>query len=128
AIKGELKWLAGELTPARELDVLMSRAVAPVKKRRVRFAGVPSLAQELAEKRKAALTRAEDAITSPRFRALTLDVVAWLETGQWLDPPDDLVRDRGNVPIEAAAAAQLTRRWRKIRKKGKSLAQLNVRS
>ena len=127
AIKGELKWLSRELTPARELDVLMSRAVAPVKKRRARFAGVPSLSQELADKRKAALTRAQDAVTSARFRALTLDVAAWLETGPWLDPSDDLVRDRGTVPIDAAAAAQLTRRWRKIRKKGKALAELDGR-
>jgi len=29
AIKNELKWLAGELGPARELDVLVSRVVTP---------------------------------------------------------------------------------------------------
>ena len=31
AIKAELKWLAGELAPARELDVLMKRVLAPVR-------------------------------------------------------------------------------------------------
>jgi triphosphatase len=33
AIKAELKWLAGELGQARELDVLVQRVVAPMKKR-----------------------------------------------------------------------------------------------
>src|SRR6516225_764299 len=35
AIKAELKWLAGELGPARELDVLMQRVVAQVKRCRL---------------------------------------------------------------------------------------------
>src|SRR5262249_1922491 len=34
AIKIELKWLTGELAPARELEVLVNRVVAPVAKRR----------------------------------------------------------------------------------------------
>ena len=127
ALKAELKWLARELTPARELDVLMSRAVAPVKKRRARWTGISPISHELAEQRAAALARAQNAVKSARFRALTIDVAASLETGQWLEPQDDLVRDRGDLPIETAAVAQLQRRWRKVRKRGKALAQLNVR-
>lgn len=34
AIKNELKWLAGELGPARELEVLLNRVVAPMKRHR----------------------------------------------------------------------------------------------
>jgi inorganic triphosphatase YgiF len=127
AIKGELKWLAGELTPARELEVLMKRVVAPVKKRRVRWDGILALSRELADKREAALTRAQSAVTSPRFRALTVDVAAWLEIGDWWTPVDDLVRDRGDRPVAAFAVEQLARRWRKLRKRGKSLAQLDAR-
>jgi triphosphatase len=36
AIKNELKWLAGELGPARELEVLLNRVVAPMKRHRRR--------------------------------------------------------------------------------------------
>ena len=36
-------------------------------------------------------------------------------------------RDRGDLPITILAAEQLTRRWRKLRKKRKTLAQLNAR-
>jgi CHAD domain-containing protein len=126
AIKAELKWLAGELAPARELDVLMKRVLAPVKKRHARWDGVPSLSRDFAERHEAALARAQNAVKSARFRALTLEVAAWLEAGEWTKPQDDLVRDRGDLPIEVAAAEQLNRRRKKIRKQGKELARLDA--
>ena len=64
AIKNELKWLAGELGPARELEVLLSRVVAPMKRRHRRWRGMPSLSHELAERRDAALARAQAAVPS----------------------------------------------------------------
>ena len=127
-IKAELKWLTGELGPARELDVLIKRVVAPVQRQRARWDGMPSLSQELAEKRTVALGRAQDAAKSARFRTLTVEIAAWLEAGQWTKPQDELVRDRGNLSVAVSAAEQLTRRWRKVRKKGKALAQLDARS
>jgi CHAD domain-containing protein len=127
ALKQELRWLAGELAPARELEVLVTRVVAPVRRRHSRLAGVSSLSRDLAAQRATALARAQDAVRSARFRALTLEVAAWLETGQWTRPQDDLVRDRGEVPIEISAAEQLTRRFGKIRKRSKVLTQLDAR-
>jgi triphosphatase len=127
ALKDELKWLTGELGPARELEVLVSRVVAPVRRRHSRWQGVVSLSRDLTEQREAALARAQDAVRSARFRALTLDIAAWLEAGQWINPQDDRVRARGDIPIETSAAEQLSRRFRKIRKRGKVLAQLNAR-
>jgi triphosphatase len=127
AIKSELKWLAGELGPARELEVLMNRVVAPVRKRRRHWRGMPSLSREIAERCDAARKRAQYAVESARFRALTLDIGAWLQAGQWTSPQDDLVRDRGDIPIEDFAAEQLARRWRKVRKKGKKLVRLDAR-
>ena len=127
-IKDELKWLTGELTPAREVEVLMKRVVKPLRKKgEARRNGVPALLQDLTAKRKAALERAKNAITTARFRSLTLEVAAWLETGNWTKPEDDLVRSRGDMPIERFADEQLARRWRKVRKKGKALAQLDAR-
>jgi len=126
-IKAELKWLAGELGPAREFEVLVQR-VAPIKRQRRRWRGMPSLSHEIAEQRDAALKRAQDAVKSARFRSLTFDLMVWLQTGQWTNPQDDLVRDRADLPIAVYAAEQLTRRWRKVRKKGKALARLDARS
>jgi inorganic triphosphatase YgiF len=126
-IKGELKWLTQELAPARELEVLIKRVVAPVKKRHVSLDGIPGLSRELSEKRAAALERARSAVTSARFRALTLEIAAWLETGHWTSPHGDHVRAQGDAPIEASATAELKRRWKKIRKKGKMLARLDAK-
>jgi triphosphatase len=67
-------------------------------------------------------------VQSARFRTLTLDVAMWLEAGLWTKPQDDLVRDRGDLPIETFALEQLVRRWRKVRKKGRVLAELDARS
>jgi CHAD domain-containing protein len=128
AIKTELKWLTGELGPARALEVLLNRVVAPVKRRSSRWRGIPSLSQELAERRNAALARAQDAVQSARFRALTIDVAAWLQAGLWTNPQDDLVANQGGLPIAMFASEQLARRWRKVRKKGRLLAQLDSRS
>jgi len=128
AIKTELKWLAEELGPARELEVLLNRVVVPMKRRRRRWRGMPSLSRELAERRDDALKRAQDAVRSVRFRALTIEIAAWLQTGLWTNPEDDLVADRGSLPIEVFASEQLQRRWRKVRKKGRMLAQLDARS
>ena len=126
-IKAELKWLAGELGPARELEVLINRVVAPVRKRRGQWRGMPALSREIIERRDAALKRAQDAVDSARFRMLTLDVGAWLAAGQWTTPQDDLVRGQGDLPIGDYAAGQVARRWRKVRKKGKALAKLDAR-
>jgi CHAD domain-containing protein len=128
ALKIELKWLASELAPVRELDVLLERVIAPVKKQNAHVDGIRSLAQELAKRREAAIIRAQHAVKSARFRVLTLEIAAWLECGQWREPDDDLVRDRGDLSIEVFAAEQLNLRWRKIRKKGKALAQLDTKS
>ena len=63
-----------------------------------------------------------------RIQGLSLEVAAWLQVGQWTTPQDDLVRDRGDLPVAIFAADELTRRWRKVRKKGRALGQLDPRS
>jgi inorganic triphosphatase YgiF len=128
AIKAQLKWLTAELGPARELDVLIKRVVAPVQRQHARWDGMPSLAHELGETREGALARAQEAIKSARYRALTLELAEWLEIGDWTRPEDDLARNRGDLPIEISAFEQLTRRWRKVRRKGKALAKRDARS
>jgi inorganic triphosphatase YgiF len=127
AIKEELKWLTGELGPARELEVLVRQVLAPVRRRHARLEGISSLSRDLTQQQSVALARAQDAIRSLRFRVLTLEIAAWLELGQWSAPKDDLVRSRGDGAVETYAAEQLSRRFRKIRKKGRKLAELDPR-
>ena len=65
---------------------------------------------------------------SPMFRAMTLEIAAWLEAGKWRNPQDELVRDSGAVPLEDFAGEQLGLRWKKILNKGGALARLDAKS
>jgi triphosphatase len=58
---------------------------------------------------------------------MLVDAMAWLETGAWTKPNKDLIKKRGNLAIEEFAAAEMQRRWKKIRKRGKKLATLDPR-
>ena len=125
AVKAELKWLTDELGPAREFEVLLTRVVAPVRRHHARLMGMQRLSHELAKERKLSNHRARDAVCSERFRRLLLRVASWLEVGQWRCPRDDLPRERGDMPIAASAAAELSRRAKKIRKRSRRLPELD---
>lgn len=125
AIKAKLKWLTDELSPAREFEVFLTRVVTPVRQLHTRLAGMQSLSHDLAGQHSAAVERARNAVRSERFRSLVLDVAAWLETGAWLDPADAGARARVAQPIGTMAAAQLTQRWKKIRKRARLLTRLD---
>jgi inorganic triphosphatase YgiF len=125
-IKAELKWLTNELGSAREFDVFLSKVVAPLKKHHGRLAGMRGLSRDLADRREAATARAAGAVASKRFRDLALDVATWLETGGWRQPRDRQAREHGEAPIAPVASAQLSRRWKKLRKRGRQLAKLDA--
>ncbi len=57
---------------------------------------------------------------------MTLNLAAWLDVGGWREPRSELSRQRCEQPIETPARAQLTRRWKKIRKRGRMLAKLDA--
>jgi inorganic triphosphatase YgiF len=127
AIKEEVKWLTKQLARARELEVLVTKVVAPVKRRGAHRAGLAGISHDLAAQRAAAIERAKDAVQSARFRRFLIAVAAWLETGQWSRSQDELIRDRADAPLATFASAQLARRWKKLRKKGKALRRLDPR-
>jgi len=123
ALKAELKWVMGELGPARELEVFLKRVVKPVADRK--GPGIAVLARELRQRREDAFARAHAAVESPRFRALVFDAAAWIEAGDWTRNPDDLAGMLRARPIAPAAAEQLRRRWKAILKRGKRLDALD---
>jgi len=127
AVKRELKWLTRELAESRQLDVLVRRVVDPARRRRIPANGISSIARDIERQRASALDRAQEAVGSARFRRLLVDVAAWIETGRWMSPQDELVRRRAEMPAAAFAARELARRWRKLRKKCKALQKLKAR-
>jgi triphosphatase len=75
--------------------------------------------------RKRAFERARSAIETGRFRALVIDVAAWIESGDWNAGKDDLKRALDNRSIREIATEQLKSRHRKIVKHGKDLGTLS---
>jgi triphosphatase len=125
-IKSELRWITGELAPAREVDVFLSgvgaRSGANAKRSEVGKA-LDSFRAELGRRRGQALERAQHAARSLRFRKLVLDVAEWLTIGSWTRSRRH--RDRPNSSIVAYSRDELARRRRKIRKRGIKLRQLS---
>jgi inorganic triphosphatase YgiF len=124
-VKAGLRWITGELGPARELDVFIKGVLKPVHERDSNGAGVAALARDIRKRRDDAHHRAAAAIESPRFRALLLDTAAWIEAGGWTRQQDELLRALRERSIGKAAREELRRRWRKILKRGRKLERLD---
>ena len=123
AIKAELKWLTGELGPARSLDVFLAETYQPAAARDPDRPGMAELGMALLAAQALAYERAMVATASARFRALVLETAAWIETGKW--------GERGvarNQPVKAFAEAALTRLCRKVKTHGRHLARLDPES
>jgi triphosphatase len=126
ALKAELKWITRELGPARELDIFFKRVVKPVVDGKPNGAGVAVLSRDLRQQREDAITRAHAATEGARFRDLVLDTAAWIEAGNWMKNPDITACTLRELPIAAAAAEQLQRRWKKLVKRGRHLDKLDA--
>jgi triphosphatase len=122
-IKSELKWLTGELAPARDLDVYVRNEIEPLQRAAPARRGMNELAGALTSRRDAAFVRAKAAVESLRYRSLLLDTLQWLETGNWAKR----ARHHQHRPIERFAAEILARRTRKAIKRAKKVRQLDSR-
>ena len=114
-LREEVRWFTNQLGDARNLDVLLKRfdktGKAPAGKR---------LKKTLLEEREAAYGQVLSALGSERLRRLLLDLSAWIETGAWRS--DNAF---AQLPLPEFANRQLDKRWRKVRKGGRRLADLD---
>ncbi|MGY3621093.1 CYTH and CHAD domain-containing protein [Bradyrhizobium sp. USDA 10063] len=122
AVERELKWLTGELAPAREIDVFITEQVEPITHDRALSRGGKAIKDEIDGKRVRAFARARRAVNSERFRGLLVDTLEWIES-----KPSPLTGHM-DVPIEKFAANVLHRRTRKARKQGQHLDRLSPRA
>ncbi len=122
-LKAELRWISGKLSPARDLDILVTEVLDPLRKHHAGDVGVAGVYRDVRRRRARAYKRAADAVRSPRFRALVLQTAEWVETGPWSTDADDLLRVRREGPVQVLAAEELARRCKKIRKQSRFLAE-----
>ena len=125
AIKTELRWLARELGPARDLDTLILEVITPLRKRHRNEPGLTSISQMFSRKRLKLYHQVQATVQSARFRTLVLDTAEWLEAGPWSSSEDASRRAYREMPIELYAAEQLSRRCKKIRRRGRRIGHLN---
>lgn len=104
-LRRELRWLAGSLNDARDIDVLIERLKNPP--------AVLTGARELAYR------RAMTALESARARRLVDRLVEWLLHGDWLTTPDP------GIPAGAFASASLDRLRRKVKREGRQFGSLD---
>ena len=124
AVRGDLKALASALGPARDLDVFIDKTLRPAE---ARHAGDPAFAALVADyerRRDGAYERALAALRSGEFSRVILRTAAWIEAGEWLASKDKILRSARDRPIAAHAAAELERRWRKVRRRSRGLRRL----
>jgi inorganic triphosphatase YgiF len=121
-VKAELKWLTGQMDQARDLDVFIQETYRPAAERRPDLTGLAAFGHALLTAQDRAYGRVEAAINGARFRALMLEVLAWIEAGAWSEAPK--LADLRTRPIKAVASQRLEDHYRKVVKKGRKLARL----
>ena len=120
-IKAELKWLTGELAPAREIDVFLTEQIDPLGRTNHPKRGFRAIGKHFAFLRKTALHKARDALATARYRRLLIDVLEWLALRGGRDA------ESAGIPIGESAAALMRRRTQKVRKEGRHLDDLSPR-
>ena len=124
-IKTELRWLAREFGPARDLDTLFIEVLKPLRKQHANEPGFVSVSKMFARKRLKSHRQAQEAVQSARFRRLVLDTAEWVEAGPWSKSEEPLMRAGREMPIEIYAANQLSQRRKKIRRRGAKIGCLS---
>lgn len=126
SLVAEIKWATGMLGEARDLDVFLSEVIGPVRAAFPLDDGLIALEKEISDRRQTAYRQATEAVTSPRFAQLTLNIAAWLEDGMWLHPTDPVQASALARPLMTFAAETLDARKAKVRKRGRHFATLDA--
>jgi triphosphatase len=126
-LKAELVWLTEQLGPARDYDVLVSKALRPLRSIHHDADEFATLENDFDRHRKAGLAAAKAALESRRFRGLLLDTALWLFDGDWRNNADALETSLRKQPIGPLARQELARRMRKIAKGVRKLRSMDPR-
>ncbi|HEY1880317.1 MAG TPA: CHAD domain-containing protein [Caulobacteraceae bacterium] len=115
-VKTELRWLTGELGPARNLDVMIGETFQRRAHESADRQAAADFGRALIRAQEAAHARARASLAAPRFRLLLIDLARWIEMG--LQPAP--IADVAEPGIADFARTSLEHRRRKlVRKIGK---------
>jgi triphosphatase len=120
-LKTELKWLTGELAPAREIDVFMKDRIKPMARAVEPKRGGRAIERDFSARRKDAFRQARRALETQRYRNLLIDIIEWLESRK----PE--AKD-AEARIGPFADDLLKRRIQKVRKQARHLETMSPRA
>ena len=126
-IESEPKWITQELGPARDLDVFAADVLEPLRASHPADAGLSLTQRNFEAKRKDAYVRAAGAVRSDRFRTAVLDLVAWVETGDWGSAGGEHRRARRARAVAEHAKAELSKLRKRIKRIGSDIRHLSVK-
>lgn len=121
----QLRWLGGLLGPARDWDVLATQTLPPLAET---FPGDPALhalIEHVAELRGGADAVAREAVASPRYTTMLLDLIATFYRCPWDTLADEAAAVERDRPLEEFCASVLAHRHRRVIRRGRHLAQLD---
>jgi inorganic triphosphatase YgiF len=125
-LKEELRWLAGELGDARDLDVFKAELLAPVLDAYPTDSALTLLAQTINHHQNSAYDRALAALDNPRCGRLFLDFAAWLDQGDWCQPLSAAQRLLLDQPVKGFAQGILEHRARVVERGGRRLQRMGA--
>ena len=120
-----LRWLAGVLGAARDLDVLLANLLEPLAARDGSDPALRRLRDAAVEARAETQERVREALASARFGRLGLELGRWLAREEEREAGEAGAELRG--PAREWSAKLLERRHRKARRLGRHLAQASSR-
>jgi len=103
-LRDELRWFTAQLGDARNLDVYLERDLDEEER------------SELIRKRERAYDHVVDAMNSPKFRRLPIDLIGWAAIGAWRSAKP------AQRSVEAFANRRLDRLWNSITGAGRDVA------
>lgn len=124
-LQAELKWIADELGPARDWEVLADTTLhdafdyAP---QDVGADAVVAAARAVAAKSR---QHAAQAVRSERYTHMILTLKRWLGSKVWRDDASEVQRAKLVGPAKSFALATLRDRQRRLRKRGQGMAKLD---
>ena len=124
-IKDELKWMANLLGEARDLDVYVSKVLEPAQAQYEDDEGYRQLMAGYQERRIQAYQKVQETIVSPRFLNSILETAAWIQAGHWAVDKSKAARQRRGRPVAELAEQEIGRRWKRVLKRGRNLADLD---
>ena len=102
-LSGELKWLIGELGPARDWDVFAGEVLSQVIREMPEEERLDALSRRVEQQRDEAYVRAQAAVGSQRYVGLVLLLTSWAEGRGWRGPGE---RQHPAAMVKASGVAR----------------------